>query len=109
MLFSYIDENVHVVSSPALDLYGYGNDEEEARQSFSTALNEYLDYTRETETLLLDLERLGWYIDPKARTLASPSLEATLRQNTDFGAVLANRPLKTYHRIVRFDAFGQPS
>ncbi len=30
-LFSYIDENVQVVYSPVLDLYGYGNDEEEAR------------------------------------------------------------------------------
>lgn len=109
VLFSFIDENVHAVYSPALDLYGYGNDEEEARRSFSTALEEYLDYTRENDTLLPDLARLGWQIDASTRTVAAPSLEETIRRNPEFGAVLTNRPLKTYHRIVRLDAFGQPA
>lgn len=108
-LFSYIDENVHVVYSPALNLYGYGNDEEEARQSFSVTLEEYLDYTRENGTLRRDLERLGWQIDVQSQSISAPPIEQVVRQNPDFNGILTNRPLKTYHRIVRFDAFDQPA
>lgn len=57
-LFSYIEEDVHVVYAPALDLYGYGNDEFEARASFSVALEEYVSYTTTEHTLSDDLRRL---------------------------------------------------
>ena len=58
-LFTFIEENVHVVYSPALDLYGYGNDEHEARHSFEVALQEYIRHTAEHKTLDKDLKKYG--------------------------------------------------
>ncbi len=41
-LFTFIEENVHLLYSPAVDLYGYGNDEHEARHSFEVSLQVYV-------------------------------------------------------------------
>ncbi len=59
-LFSFIDDEVHIIYSPALDLSGYGKSEEDAKQSFEIALEEFIKYTNNKQTLTKELERLSW-------------------------------------------------
>jgi len=58
-VISFIDDNTNIIYCPALDLSGYGNDELEARASFDTVVEEYLEYTTKKKTLLADLKKLG--------------------------------------------------
>lgn len=61
-LVEFEEENVTIVYSPALDLSGYGYSQEEAKQSFSEALNEFFRYTNNKNTLDKVLKSLGWAI-----------------------------------------------
>ncbi len=61
-LLCYLNDNVAVVYSPALDLYGYAHSEAEAMESFRIALDEYISYTNRERTLRQDLESHGWSV-----------------------------------------------
>jgi len=61
-LVEFEEENVTIVYSPALDLSGYGYSQEEAKQSFTEALNEFFRYTNNKNTLDKVLKDLGWAI-----------------------------------------------
>jgi hypothetical protein len=45
-----------------LDISGYNKTEEEARHDFEYALNEYVKFQMEHDTLNKDLERHGWEV-----------------------------------------------
>ncbi|HET9058183.1 MAG TPA: hypothetical protein VFN30_15160 [Chitinophagaceae bacterium] len=104
-LFTFIEENVYVVYSPALDLYGYGNDEQEARHSFETTLHEYVKYTTNKKTVEQDLKKYGWRIDKKQKTLNSPDVSTLLQKNESFREIVNNRPFKKYDMNVQIPAF----
>ncbi len=59
-LFSFEEDKIHYVYSPALDIIGYGNNFEEAEKSFQYTLDEFLRYTTKKQTFLGELKRLGW-------------------------------------------------
>jgi hypothetical protein len=61
-LVEFEEGNVTIVYSPALDLSGYGYSPEEAKQSFSEALQEFFRYTNNKNTLDKVLKDLGWAI-----------------------------------------------
>ena len=104
-LFTFIEDNVHVVYSPALDLYGYGNDEHEARHSFELSLGEYVKYTSNKKTIEQDLKKYGWKIDKRHKTLSSPDVSALLQTNESFREMVNNRPFKKYDLNVQIPAF----
>ncbi len=105
-LFTFIDENLNVVYSPALDLYGYGNDELEARHSFEITLAEYVKYTSNKKTLEKDLKRYGWEVDRRHKKLSSPDFSTLLQTNDTFREMVDNRPFKKYDLNVQIPAFG---
>jgi hypothetical protein len=104
-LLSYIEEDTHVIYSPALDLYGYGNDEYEARASFEITLEEYITYTAEQHTLSADLQRLGWRIDPTTHNVSMPPFASLLIHNEHLNDVVTNRPFKKFDQSTRLPAF----
>jgi hypothetical protein len=104
-LLTYIDENVYVIYAPALDLYGYGNDEHEARSSFETTLNEYLDFTTAGNTLLDDLLRLGWTLNSQSDRVMMPSWGHLLELNPHLNEVMNNRPFKKFDQPTRLPVF----
>lgn len=105
VLLSYIDDNVHVIYSPALDLYGYGNDELEARASFSTTLEEYIAFTTEENSLSADLSRLGWAVNPQSHRVTMPAWTSLVNKNQHLNDVMLNRPFKKFDQPIRFPAF----
>ena len=61
-VIQFEDNGCPVAYCPALNVYGYGNSEEEARRSFELCLSEFFDYTTTKHTLIRELESLGWKI-----------------------------------------------
>jgi len=59
-LIGYKNEGVFVLYTPALDLYSYGDSEEEAFTAFDETVHLYMDHVIEEDTLEKDLKRLGW-------------------------------------------------
>ena len=50
-LFSFIDDGVRIIYSPALDLSGYGKTIAEAKVSFELTLEEFVRYTTNKNSL----------------------------------------------------------
>lgn len=61
-LIEFEDDNICYVYSPAFELIGYGNTNEEAKESWKIILEEYLQYALDKKTLIKDLENHGWNI-----------------------------------------------
>ena len=59
-LLSFKEQKIFIIYAPALDLAGYGINEEEAKDSFIKTLNEFFRYTTNKNTLFKELKRLGW-------------------------------------------------
>lgn len=104
-LFTFIEDNLHVVYSPALDLYGYGNDEHEARHSFEVALHEYVKYASNKKSVEADLKKYGWKIDKRHKTINSPDVSTMLQTNESFKEMVNNRAFKKYDLNVQIPAF----
>ena len=103
-LFVYIDEGVQVCYAPELDLYGYGNTEDEALNSFTIALDEYLSYVLSHKTLGKDLKRLGWTVDVRKKVYTAPSLPDLLGRNDDFLQTITTRSYRKLDRLVALPA-----
>jgi hypothetical protein len=80
-LIEFEEEGLYFIYSPALDLTGYGKTDEEAKESYNLAMEEFLKYTVNKETIYQELERLGWTISNKK--VSAPSL-STLIQNREY-------------------------
>jgi hypothetical protein len=104
-LYTYIDENVNVVYSPALDLYGYGNDELEARQSFDLALREYIAYTVKHKTLEADLKQYGWTLNKRQKLVKSPDMSSLLHEREVFQQMVNDRPFKKFDLQIELPVF----
>ena len=90
-LISYIDENLNVVYSPSLDIYGYGVDEQEAKSSFEINLSEYIKYCTSNNSLEIDLRKNGWIIDKKKSIYTSPDLASLIEKNEAFRSIINSR------------------
>jgi hypothetical protein len=54
----YEENELIVLYSPALDLFGYGKTSRKAQESFTLTLEEYLRYTLNKDTFFADLREL---------------------------------------------------
>ena len=84
-LISYKDDEAYYSYCPALELIGYGDNEQEAQDSFKIVLEEYLRYTTENQTLFADLENLGW--KRNGRKLRPPEIVESLQKNGEFNSI----------------------
>ncbi len=91
-VYIFSEDEAVIAYSPALDLCGYGNNEDEAKESFHIAVCEYLDYGLSHKTLVADLRHHGWKVRSlKQRKMAAPSFETLLRNNETFRDILENK------------------
>lgn len=90
-LFSWEEDGLFFVFSPAMDLTGYGKTQEEADSSFSITMGETLKYMENKSTIFDELERLGWMVNRKRKRVQAPDLETLLSDNDEF-AILSKKP-----------------
>ncbi|MEX0721642.1 MAG: hypothetical protein WD059_13300 [Balneolaceae bacterium] len=101
-LIEFIEDNVHLVYSPALDLTGYGDNKKEARTSFEVTLKEFLRYTIKNNTLDKELKRLGWKKQKKSdHSYTPPELTKLSRKNRQLKHILNHQEFeKTTQRLA---------
>jgi hypothetical protein len=105
-LIIFSEESTCLAYCPALDLSGYGNDEEEARQSFSTTLSEYLRYTMHKKTLSSDLIDHGWKVKKNMQKGATPpTIQDLLSTNEDFSRIFNTYDFKKTETRVELPVF----
>jgi hypothetical protein len=72
-LIIFAEEGTDVVYCPALDISGYGLNEQEANESFNISFGESFLYTLNKKTFINELKRLGWTISKnKNRPIIPP-------------------------------------
>ncbi len=88
-LYSFIEDDVHVVYCPALDLSGYGYDLEEAKKSFSEVFSMHFSYCINKNTLHDDLKKHGWSVrSKKSKDIKAPAYEDLIKNNEAFREIL---------------------
>lgn len=88
-LYSFVDDGVHIVYCPALDLSGYGYSIDEAKKSFSEVFEQHITYCISKNTLQDDLLKHGWNVrGKKSKNIKAPKLEDLLQRNEAFRNIL---------------------
>lgn len=98
-LIEFEEEGLHFVYSPALDLTGYGKTEEKAKESYNLAMEEFLKYTNNKETVFQELKRLGWTISNKQK-ITAPSLSTLLKSRSYLEKIFTERDFRKTDEAV---------
>lgn len=97
-VYVFMDGDSYIAYSPALDLSGYGDSEEAAKDSFSIVMDEYITYGVSRRTLVKDLRAHGWKVKSlKQRKMSAPSFDTLLQSNETFKDILEN---KEYRKVA---------
>lgn len=99
-LYVWEEDEDYYVYSPALDLIGDGDSEDEAKDSFQNVLEEYLRSTNEKGTLLEDLENHGWKIDRANNEIEAPKRETLLKENETLKQIVSSQQYHTENQAV---------
>lgn len=91
-LVEFKENSCYIVYSPALDISGYAETAKDARSSFKEALNYFLEYTIENNTLYQELKKLGWNVANEKIT--PPNLINLVKFNPNFVNIFDNHSLK---------------
>jgi len=92
-IFLWDEDSIFYVYSPALDLTGYGQTKEEAKESFETVLSEFIKYTHNKKTIFQELENLGWAVNKRKKRVISPDFEDLLSENEHFRSLYKSKDL----------------
>lgn len=97
-VYIFMDGDSYIAYSPALDLSGYGDSEQAAKDSFYIVMDEYIAYGVSRRTLVKDLRAHGWKVRSlKQRKMSAPSFDTLLRSNDTFKDILEN---KEYRKVA---------
>lgn len=94
----FLDNGVVVFYCPAVDVYGYGNNEKEARESLYVCMEEFFTYALENNTLHSELTRLGWRLDKKQQQVIPPVFSSLLRKNKTLNRIMDTRKFAKSNR-----------
>lgn len=97
-VYLFREGDAYIVYCPSLDLNGCGNSAEEARQSFSTTVEMYIDHCVRKRTLVKDLRAHGWKVKSmRQRKLRAPEFDELAKTNETLRDILINRE---YHKFL---------
>ena len=97
-VYVFMDGGSYIAYSPALDLSGYGESEEAAKDSFAIVMDEYIAYGISRKTLIKDLRAHGWTVKSlKQRKMSAPPFDMLLHNNDVFRDILEN---KEYRKVA---------
>lgn len=106
-LISFKEDGVVIIYAPALDLSACGTDIQDAKKSFAVALEEFFRYTVNKNTLLIELQKLGWKIKggKKSPKLSSPDFSTLLNENKTFEQIVENKEFQKFTEKVSIPQF----
>ncbi len=103
-LIEFEEDGLFFVYSPALDLSGYGKTEREATDSYNLAMEEFLRYTTNKDSIFQELKRLGWKIS-KMKKVSAPSLPELLHSRDYLVEIFTEKQFRKVDQTVRLPAF----
>jgi hypothetical protein len=100
LIVTFVEDSLFYYYAPQLDVYGYGQTETEAKESFETTLHEFFRYTLNKGTLQNELKRLGWKLQTKTKVIVAPDFSQLLQLSAELKDIVENRSFtKTQHLI----------
>jgi hypothetical protein len=105
-LISFTEGGNVIYYCPALDLSGYGTNEQEASESFKIVLSEFFNYTLNKGNFLDELKKLGWKISKsKNKPISPPSMQSLLRGNDNFSRIFNTHDFRKFTQRIEMPAF----
>ena len=105
-VYSFTEDNMHIIYCPALDLSSYGATESDAMRSFEQTFSMHFSYCLNKDTLFDDLKAHGWIVrSKKSKDLKAPSLEDMMRSNDTLRDILNNKEYHKYSKDVLLPEF----
>ena len=98
------DSGSHVAYCPALNIYGYGNSEIEAKDSFEVCLKEFFEYTINKKTLLAELKSLGWNVK-REKKFKAPNFSDLLASNKELRKIMDTKDFRKISEPFVIPAF----
>ncbi len=102
-LIEFEEDGLYFIYSPALDLTGYGKTEEDAKESYDLAMEEFLTYTAHKKTAFEVLEGLGWTISKKKK-LTAPSLPELIQSRSYLEEIFTEKDFRKTNANVAIPA-----
>lgn len=95
-LIEFKEDEVTIIYSPALDVTGYGYNHNEARNSFTEALKEFLVFSKTKKTLNKVLSDLGWSIkeDIDKPKICPPKDSDLVHSNSTYNDIVNHKNYK---------------
>lgn len=105
-IFVFLDEESkrYMAYCPSLDLIGYADTKQGAKNDFEYVLDEYLKYCTEKGTLEQDLTAHGWEL--VGDTTTEPNFLSLLENNETLASLIASR--KDYYCTHISRTFSKP-
>lgn len=105
-VYLFEEDEYTIAFCPALDLSGYGANEEQATGDLQAVLTEYFLYTTQKKTIREDLQNLGWVVKKSMhKKMLPPSEEQILKTNENFSHILKTFPVRKVNTPVVIPAF----
>lgn len=99
------EDSIHYAYMPSFDLTGYGNTEDQAKESLSVVLDEFLRYTLHKNTLLIEMQRLGWKIKSKEKPMYAPQMSDLINTNDQLKDIVNSKQYTSSNYQVNVPAF----
>ncbi len=99
------EDEIRYAYMPSFDLTGYGNTEDEAKESLTVVLDEFLRYTLNKNTLFIEMQRLGWKIKSKKRPMLAPQMSDLINTNEQLKDIVNSKQYTTLNYQVNLPAF----
>jgi hypothetical protein len=103
-IIEFKEDGLHFFYSPALDITGYGKTKTEARDSYNLTVEEFMKYTYNKQTLLKELERLGWTISKKNK-ISVPTLSSLIQNRSYLEEILTEKKFHKSDEKLTLPAF----
>ena len=100
-IISFEEDNSSIFYCPALDVSGYGENEDEAQNSLQLALGEFFDYTLNKGTFVKELKKMGWIVTKsKRKPMTPPTMEKLLRDNENFSRIFNTHDFRKFNTKI---------
>ncbi len=100
-LYPFLENNIHIIYCPALDMSGYGETADDARKSFEEIFTTTMAYMVNKNSIHNDLKKHGWNVrGKKPYDLKSPKFEDMYKTNKDFKDIIDNKPYQKIYKDI---------
>ncbi|MBA4139037.1 MAG: hypothetical protein H0X70_00780 [Segetibacter sp.] len=99
------EDGIYYAFIPSFDLTGYGRTQDEANESLTVVLDEFLRYTINKNTFLLELKRLGWKITSKKKPMVAPQMSDLINTSEQLKEIVNYKKYTTSDLQVNMPSF----